>query len=130
MSRNGVIQSFKSEWASPPVLVRKKNGGVRWCIDYRRLNNVTVKDTSPLPRIAKCLDTLSETHVMSTLDLASGYWQLQIDEADQYKTAFMGYLNTLEWASGYAMHQLLSHVLCRQCFMVCHGTLFWHTLMT
>ena len=89
MLRNGVIQPSMSEWASPPVLFRKKDGGVRWCIDYRGLNNVTVKDAFPLPRIEECLDTLSETKFMTTLDLASGYWQLEIDEADRYKTAFI-----------------------------------------
>jgi hypothetical protein len=53
----GVIQPSISEWASAPVLIRKRDGGVRWCIDYRALNTVTVKDVFPLPLIEECLDT-------------------------------------------------------------------------
>ena len=84
-----IIQPSTSEWASPPVLVRKKDGSVRWCIDYRALNNVTVKDAFPMPRIEECLDTLAYARYMSTLDLASGYWQLEVDPADRHKTAFI-----------------------------------------
>ena len=76
MLESKIIQQSMSDWAAPPVLVRKKDGGVRWCIDDRALNNVTVKDASPLPRIEECLDTLAKATYMSTLDLASGYWQL------------------------------------------------------
>ena len=71
------------------MLVRKKDGGVRWCIDYRALNNVTVKDAFPLPRIEECLDTLAKATYMSTLDLASGYWQLEVAEEDRHKTTFI-----------------------------------------
>ena len=85
----GVIQPSNSEWASPPVLVRKKDGTVRWCIDYRALNNVTIKDAYPLPLISECLDTLSGTNFFSTLDLASGYWQIELAEGDRQKTAFI-----------------------------------------
>ena len=55
----GVIQPFISEWASAPVMIMKKDGQVRWCLDYRRLNNVTRRDLCPLPLIDECLDTLS-----------------------------------------------------------------------
>ncbi|KAL7872017.1 hypothetical protein SRHO_G00070000 [Serrasalmus rhombeus] len=68
-----VVVPSSSEWASPVVLVRKKDGGVRWCIDYRRLNSVTVKDAYPLPKIEECLDVLGGANVFSTLDLQSGY---------------------------------------------------------
>ena len=85
----GVIQPSQSEWASPPVLVRKKDRSVRWCIDYRRLNNVTIKDSFPLPNINECIDMLSGTVFLSVLDCASGYYQLEIDERDRHKTAFI-----------------------------------------
>ena len=85
----GVVKPSCSEWASPVVLVRKKDGTVRWCIDYRKLNDVTVKDAYPLPRIDTCLDCLAGARLFSTLDLQSGYWQIAMDEKDQAKTAFI-----------------------------------------
>ncbi|XP_077869142.1 uncharacterized protein LOC144360123 [Saccoglossus kowalevskii] len=60
MLESGVIEPLVSEWMSAPVLVRKGDGKVRWCVDYRALNNVTVKDVFPLPLVEECLDTLSE----------------------------------------------------------------------
>ncbi|MCG7879648.1 MAG: hypothetical protein N0C90_25470, partial [Candidatus Thiodiazotropha endolucinida] len=59
MLQAGVIQPSISEWASAPVLVRKRDGTVRWCVDYRALNSVTVKDVIPLPLVDDCLDTLA-----------------------------------------------------------------------
>ena len=85
----GVIRPSQSEWSSAPVLIRKKDGSMRWCIDYRKLNDVTVKDVFPLPLIKDCLDTLSGTEFFSTLDLSWGYWQIAMDERDQHKTAFI-----------------------------------------
>ena len=71
------------------VLVRKKNGKLRFCVDYRKLNNVTKKDRYPLPRIDELLESLSEASWYTTLDLASGYWQLKVREEDKAKTAFV-----------------------------------------
>jgi hypothetical protein len=85
----GVITPSKSSWASPVVLVRKKDQTVRWCIDYRKMNALTVKDAYPLPRIDMCLDCLSSASIFSAMDLQSGYWQLEIAESDRDKTAFI-----------------------------------------
>ena len=85
----GVIRPSKSPWASPVVLVRKKDNSVRWCIDYRRLNEVTLKDAYPLPRIDMCLDCLASATIFSCLDLQSGYWQIELEDKDQPKTAFI-----------------------------------------
>lgn len=84
-----VIQPSTSEWSSAPVLVRKKDGSVRWCIDYRQLNQKTVKDSYPLPNIEDCLSTLSGSIYFSTLDMESSYYQVGIDPADRKKTAFI-----------------------------------------
>ena len=93
----GVIRPSNSPWSSPVVLVRKKDGGVRWCIDYRRLNDVTVKDAYPLPRIDSCLDQLSSAKIFSTLDLQSGYWQLELEESSKPKTAFISKYGLYEY---------------------------------
>ena len=85
----GVIQESNSEWAAVPVLVRKKDGSLRYCIDYRALNKVTRKDGFPMPNIESCIDTLGGNMYMSTLDMAAGYYQLEIDERDRHKTAFI-----------------------------------------
>ena len=85
----GVIEPSQSEWASAPVLVRKKDGSLRYCVDFRDLNARTVRDVFPLPLIDECLDTLAGTQYFSTLDMASGYWQISIDPADRHKTAFL-----------------------------------------
>ena len=70
-------------------MVRKKDGSYRFCVDFRRLNSITKKDVHPLPRIDDALDTLSGSKWFSTLDLASGYWQVEMDPADKEKTAFI-----------------------------------------
>ena len=88
MLEKGVVEPSSSPWASPVVLVRKKDGSMRFCINYRKLNEVTRKDAYPLPRIDVTLDTLHGSHWFTILDLLSGYWQVQVEEADKEKTAF------------------------------------------
>ena len=84
----GVLQESTSCYASPAVLVRKKDNSLRLCIDYRQLNLKTIKDAFPLPRVGECLEALTGSRYFSTLDLAHGYYQCAIDTQDVPKTAF------------------------------------------
>ena len=88
MLQKDVIQPSASPWASPVVLVQKKDGTMRFCIDYRQLNAVTRKDAYPLPRIDETLEALGGLKWFSTLDLLSGYWQVEMSKQDRLKTAF------------------------------------------
>ena len=85
----GVIEPSNSEWAAPVLFAPKKDGRLRFCIDYRRLNTITVKDSYPIPRMDECIDSLGDAKVFTTLDAYSGYWQVAIDEKDRAKTSFV-----------------------------------------
>ena len=88
MKLQGVIEESHSPWVSPAVMVKKKDGSIRFCVDYRKLNAVTKKDSFPLPRIDDILDQFSGYLWFTTLDLKSGYWQIKISPEDKEKTAF------------------------------------------
>ena len=109
MVHRGVIRPSKSPWSSPVVLVGKKDGSTRFCVDFRKVNAVTRKDVYPLPGIDETLDTLGGASYFTTLDLASGYWQVPLKEEDRQKTAFSThtvYGNSQSCLLVFAEHQL------------------------
>ena len=91
MLEAGVIEPTQSDYASPVVIVLKKNGESRWCIDYRWLNDQSKKDPYPLPRIDDLLQDIGKATYFSTIDAKSGYWQILMNEEDKEKTAFTTY---------------------------------------
>ena len=89
MLKSEAIEESQSPWSSPVVLVKKKDNTYRFCVDYRKLNDVTVKDAQPLPRIDDTLESLYGARWFTTLDLQSGYWQVPLNSDDKEKTAFV-----------------------------------------
>ena len=88
MLKNKIIVEAESPWAFPVVLIPKKSGKVRVCVDYRKLNAITLTDKYPLPRMDDLLHAAKASKYMSTIDLKSGYWQIKMSEKDKIKTAF------------------------------------------
>lgn len=88
MLRMKVIRPSHSDWASPVVIVPKKNGKARFCVDYRRLNAITKKDAYPIPKMDDCLDYLVDATYFTSLDCTADYWQVPLRECDKEKTAF------------------------------------------
>ena len=83
-----IIRPSTSPWASPVVLVGKKDEGVRFCVDYRKLNQLAKFDAYPMPRVEEIFESIGSSTVISTLDLAKGYWQIPMAPDSKEKTAF------------------------------------------
>ena len=119
MLERGIVQESVSAWSSPVVLVKKKDCSMRFCVDYRKLNKVTKKDSFPLPLIADTLDSLSGTSVYSTLDMKAGYWQIELDPYAREKSAFVTHNGLYEFLvmpfgltnSGASFQRLMGHIL-------------------
>lgn len=88
MLAEGVIEPSSSPWSSPVVIVRKKDGKYRFCIDFRKINEITAKDAYPLPYINAILDKLRAARYISSIDLRHGYWQIPLSPASKPVTAF------------------------------------------
>jgi hypothetical protein len=92
MLEQRLIETSTSPWSFPVVVVKKKNGKLKFCVNYKPLNDIMKKDNYPLSRINEInelLDSLQDTQWFITLDLASGYWQIKVRAEDQKKTAFI-----------------------------------------
>ena len=95
--KRGIIQPSSSPYAAPVVLVRKKSGELRLCCDYRKINAITRRDAFPIPRIEEQLDALGGSKFFSSLDLASGYHQVELEEESRPKSAFVCPFGLFEW---------------------------------
>ena len=93
----GLVRESTSPWAAPVTLVDKKDGAKRLCIDYRRLNSITIDDKQPLPKIQFVINKLRGSRFFTTLDVAAGYWHVPIDPQDIDKTAFVTHSGHYEW---------------------------------
>ncbi|CAG4987874.1 unnamed protein product [Colias eurytheme] len=89
MLTENIIEPCSSPWAAPVVMVPKKDGGTRVCVDYRQLNAVTIPDAYPMPRMDDLLHNAKPAPYMSTIDLRAGYWQISVKEEHRDKTAFV-----------------------------------------
>ena len=89
MEQKGIIEPSTSEWAAPIVLVKKKDGTLRFCVDYRKLNSRSQADAYPMPRMDELIDQLGKAKYVTTLDLTRGYWQVPEAEKAREKTAFV-----------------------------------------
>ena len=129
LQEKGIIRESESQFASPIVLVRKKNGDLRLCIDYRKLNRRTIKDQYSIPRIEDTLHSMNGAKWFSCMDLKSGYYQVELAEEDRHKSAFwcpLGFFEFNRMPQGITnapatfqrlMEKCLGDLLHRECFV-------------
>nr|VZH98725.1 unnamed protein product [Spirometra erinaceieuropaei] len=142
MLQQGIIQPSSSPWAAPVTLVKKKDNSLRLCVDYRRLNAVTVRDAFPLPRMDDLLASMAGKKFFSTLDLSSSYWQIEIHPEDRAKTAFslpsglfefttlpMGLANAAA-TSQRLMQKLLQNLCPSKCLVYLDDVIVWGTTIS
>ena len=115
LQQAGVVQPSSSPWSSPVVMVRKKDGTHRSCVDYRHLNAVTSL-THPLPRMDDLLDQLGQCYYFSTLNLASGYWQIRVHQDSREKAAFVMPQGLRVMRFGLSNAPPYSNGSCRRCY--------------
>ena len=115
----GVIRKSQSPWASAVVLVHKKDGALCFCIDLRKLNARTIKDAQTLPQIEDSLDSLNGAVIFTSLDLKSGYWQVELDENSIPYPAFtvgpLGFYECLHMPFGLTYTPATFHCLMENC---------------
>ena len=92
-----VIQPLPSPWNSPIIIIRKKTGDLCFCIDFRGLKKITVKDPYPMPHMDELRDQLNGAQFFTSLDLSKGYWHVPVDPQDRHKTAFSANGKHFEW---------------------------------
>ena len=97
MIKMGVIEESNSPWASPVVLIPKADGSIRFCIDYRRVNDVTLPDAFPLPRVEDLIDKIGQSRYLTKIDLSRGYWQVPMDENSIPISAFVTPHGQFQW---------------------------------
>ena len=97
MLSDGIIRPSQSPWSSPVTLAPKSDGSIRFCIDYRQLNKVSIQDAHPLPNIQDILDSLQGAKVFSTMDLKSGFWQMGLEEESKPRSAFACHVGLYEF---------------------------------
>ena len=121
MLRAGAIKPSNNPWSNAVVLVRKKDGDLHFCIDFRRPNCITKKDLFPLPRIQEAIQFLSGARAFSCIDLNSGFWQIQMEEESKPYTAF-----TMRSYRFYQFERMLfglckAPATCQRCMQECLG---------
>jgi hypothetical protein len=97
MLEQGIIRPSSGEWASPVVMARKHDGSLRYCVNYKKLNAVTITQAYPLPTAEEYYQSLGGSRLYSTLDLSSAYWQIPLAEESKAKTGFINHMGTFEF---------------------------------